>query len=106
MHVDQVVEQMLNDPDVAVNIAAYREIPARQADLSAFPPSVDPRLVSALRARGIEAPYAHQAGAVEEVLNGKNVVVVTPTASGKTLCYNIPTLNAILADDTARALYL
>jgi DEAD/DEAH box helicase domain-containing protein len=106
VHVDQVVEQMLDDPEVAVNIAAYREIVPREASYGEFPGSVDPRLVRALSARGITRPFRHQAEAIGHVLEEKHTVVVTPTASGKTLCYNVPALNAVLADDTARALYL
>jgi DEAD/DEAH box helicase domain-containing protein len=56
--------------------------------------------------RGIQRLYSHQAEAVQRVLAGENVCVVTPTASGKTLCYNLPVINSVLADNTARALYL
>ena len=66
----------------------------------------DGRLVEALRASGIEAPFTHQAAAYAAAAGGRNVVVVTPTASGKTLCYNLPVLDAIAKDDAARALYL
>ncbi len=60
----------------------------------------------ALAARGIEQLYTHQAEAFAHVLGGRNVVTITPTASGKTLCYNAPVLNAILKDPSTRALYL
>ena len=56
--------------------------------------------------RGITRLYSHQAEAVEAVLAGHNVVVVTPTASGKTLCYNLPVLDRTLKDRNTRALYL
>jgi DEAD/DEAH box helicase domain-containing protein len=62
--------------------------------------------VGALRRRGIERLYAHQSEAIGHALGGRNVVVVTPTASGKTLSYNVPVLNEILRDPDARALYL
>ena len=65
-----------------------------------------PRLVAAMQARGVASLYTHQAAAVAHALAGRNVVVTTPTASGKTLCYNIPVLNAILTDPSTRALYL
>src|SRR5262249_28519656 len=71
-----------------------------------IPDGVDPRLADALRARGIEALYSHQAQAFELLAKGGHCVVVTPTASGKTLCYNLPVLQALLADPAARALYL
>src|SRR5437868_580361 len=97
---------MLNDPSVAATVSAYRELSAREARFGTFPPGIDARLVQALARRGVRSLYSHQAAATEAVLRGENVVVVTPTASGKTLCYNLPVLNAILEDDTARALYL
>jgi DEAD/DEAH box helicase domain-containing protein len=106
VNIDQVVEQLLNDPGIAANIAAYRQLPAAGAQYTDFPEFVDPRIVSAFAGRGINRLYSHQASAVESVHRGENVVVVTPTASGKTLCYNVPVLNAVLGDDTARALYL
>src|SRR5205823_358960 len=73
---------------------------------SLFPASIAPRLVEILKERGIENLYVHQARASELASEGKNVVVVTPTASGKTLCYNLPILNALVQDPEARALYL
>ena len=71
-----------------------------------FPTALDPRLTNALQARGIEQLYTHQAEAIEHALAGRHVVVITPTASGKTLCYNAPVLDAILKDPSSRALYL
>lgn len=106
MNVDQVVEQLLHDPGLAPNIASYRQLPAVAAHYVEFPDFLDHRLVSALATRGINRLYSHQRSAIEIVQRSENVVVVTPTASGKTLCYNVPVLNAVLADETARALYL
>jgi DEAD/DEAH box helicase domain-containing protein len=106
MQVDQVVDQMLNDPASASNIVAYRQVSARDAAYREYPAGIDARVVSALGVRGIECLYSHQREAIDAILAGESVVVVTPTASGKTLCYNLPVLNAILADDAARALYL
>jgi DEAD/DEAH box helicase domain-containing protein len=71
-----------------------------------LPATVDPRLADALRKAGIEQLYSHQGEAFELIEDGKNVVIVTPTASGTTLCYNLPVLNALLADPDACALYL
>jgi len=106
LNVDQVVERFLTDPQIAANVSAYRELPRRSATFRDFPPGIDIRLITALADRGITSLYSHQAEAVSAILAGNNVVVVTPTASGKTLCYNVPVLNAVLADNTARALYL
>jgi DEAD/DEAH box helicase domain-containing protein len=87
-------------------VTAFRRLPAREAELAAFPDGLDARLEAALARRGVARLYSHQAEAIQHVLAGRNVVVVTPTASGKTLCYNAPVLDAILRDAAARALYL
>ena len=76
------------------------------ASFAPYPEGTDERLRAALSARGIEQLYTHQAEAFAHILAGRNVVTVTPTASGKTLCYNGPVLNAILQDPSTRALYL
>jgi DEAD/DEAH box helicase domain-containing protein len=87
-------------------VTAVRRLPARQADYADFPEGVDPILREILRGRGIEQLYTHQAAAIAHALAGRNVVITTPTASGKTLCYNAPVLSAILRDASTRALYL
>jgi DEAD/DEAH box helicase domain-containing protein len=87
-------------------VTALKHFPAREARLVAFPEFLPARLVEILRARGIESLYSHQAVACELARDGKNFVVVTPTASGKTLCYNLPILSALLDDPEARAMYL
>jgi DEAD/DEAH box helicase domain-containing protein len=87
-------------------LTAVRYFPAREAQWAEFPAWVHADLVSAYAAKGIRQLYTHQAIAAEAVHAGKNVVVVTPTASGKTLCYNLPILNSILENPDARALYL
>ena len=71
-----------------------------------IPPAVDPRLRAALDKRGIARLYVHQADAFDQIAAGRNVVIVTPTASGKTLCYNLPVLDLVLRDPGARAMYL
>ena len=87
-------------------VTAAHRLPAVAASFGPYPDGTDPRLRAALAARGVEQLYTHQAEAFEHVLAGRNVVTITPTASGKTLCYNAPVLNAILQDPAARALYL
>ncbi len=88
------------------DVTAWESLPARPARYAPWPDGIDPRLVAATRAQGIDQLFTHQAQAVEAALQGENVVVVTGTASGKTLCYNLPVLNTLLRDPTARALYL
>jgi DEAD/DEAH box helicase domain-containing protein len=87
-------------------ITAVRRFPAREAEFAEFPSWIHTDLVAAYKAKGVRQPYSHQAAAAEAVHDGKNVVIVTPTASGKTLCYNLPVLNAILEDTDTRAIYL
>ena len=87
-------------------ITAIRRVPASDARYEDFPPGIDPRLRAALSRRGIDRLYTHQARAIAHALAGRHVVVTTPTASGKTLCYNVPVMNGILADPATRALYL
>jgi DEAD/DEAH box helicase domain-containing protein len=87
-------------------LTAVRHFPAREAQWAEFSEWIHADLVAAYRAKGIQRPYTHQTGAAEAVHDGKNVVIVTPTASGKTLCYNVPVLNAILENPDTRALYL
>jgi len=87
-------------------LTAVRHYPAREAQWADFPAWVLPDLRAAYNAKGIRKLYTHQARAAETVRAGKNLVVVTPTASGKTLCYNLPVLDAILADTDTRVLYL
>ncbi len=87
-------------------LTAVRHFPAREAQWADFPAWVHPDLASAYAAKGIRRLYTHQAAAAEAVHAGKNVVIVTPTASGKTLCYNLPVLNATLENSDSRALYL
>ncbi|MFD7524710.1 DEAD/DEAH box helicase [Paenibacillus chitinolyticus] len=88
------------------NIVNWHEIEPQEAKTKAIPGSVDARIKSALAKRGITELYTHQHTAYETVHTGQNIVAVTPTASGKTLCYNLPVLQAIADDDTSRALYL
>ena len=95
---------MLEQPDSPVR-AVHRQ-PASEGRFASMPDSVDAKLRDALAARGIRELYTHQAQAVQALAAGRNAVVVTPTASGKTLCYNLPALNLLLEDKGARAMYL
>jgi len=87
-------------------LTAVRHYPAREALWAEFPEWVHGDVRAAYNDKGIRQLYTHQAAAAEAVHAGKNVVIVTPTASGKTLCYNLPVLDAILVDTDTRALYL
>ena len=87
-------------------ISGYHFIPSREPRFVDSPAALDARLRHAMEHRGIEKLYSHQAEAFQLATSGRNVVIVTPTASGKTLCYNLPVLQAILENPDARALYL
>ncbi|MBM3771568.1 MAG: DEAD/DEAH box helicase [Acidimicrobiia bacterium] len=91
-------------PDL--HVTAVRRLPPTDARTVPFPDILDARLRAALTTRGIRALYTHQAESLDHALAGRNVVVVTPTASGKTLCYNAPILHQVLQDPSSRALYL
>jgi DEAD/DEAH box helicase domain-containing protein len=88
------------------SLRAIKHLPAQEGNYLEYPKQVHPALVKALREKGFERLYTHQYSSWEALEQGKNVVVVTPTASGKTLCYNLPVLDAMLKNPSARALYL
>jgi DEAD/DEAH box helicase domain-containing protein len=100
-----IAELKSRDPTNDV-ITAIHQIPAREAQWAPMPDWIRPELAEAYRAKGLVQLYSHQAEAADRVRKGRNVVVVTPTASGKTLCYNLPVLNAVLENPDTRALYL
>ena len=104
--VHEVLEAFASRDSHGDILTAVRHFPARAAEWADFPEWVHRDLVAAYAAKGIGQLYSHQAAAAEAVHAGKNVVVVTPTASGKTLCYNLPVLNAVLENSDTRALYL
>lgn len=106
MNAAQVIDRLKSDPLFRSNLTTWHTIPPRPARFAAFPDSLNPKLVEAYQKRGIHSLYTHQAEAIEDILQGENVCVVTPTASGKTLCYNLPVLNRLMANPQARALYL
>ncbi len=87
-------------------VTAVRRLAPVDARYEPFPDALDPRLRAALDRRGLRQLYSHQAEAYQRVIAGEHIVVTTPTASGKTLCYNLPVLDAILKDTATRALYL
>jgi DEAD/DEAH box helicase domain-containing protein len=97
-------QQWMADPDSPIR--AIRRQAAREGDYAEIPEAVVPVLRRMLEARGIPRLYTHQAEAFRLCVEGKNVVVVTPTASGKTLCYNLPILQRLVEDPGTRAMYL
>jgi DEAD/DEAH box helicase domain-containing protein len=106
MNVAQIIDRLKADAQFKRNLTAWRTVPDKPAQYAGFPDKLNPRLVEGLRARGISDLYTHQHEAIEAILEGESICVVTPTASGKTLCYNLPVLNTLMQDPEARALYL
>jgi len=106
MNAEKRLEDLLDSPEFAPNIVINHLIQAKEGIFSPFPKDLDARIVDSLRKRGIDQLYSHQAEVWKLAQEGKNVVVVTPTASGKTLCYNLPCLHTLLNDESARCLYL
>ena len=102
MSVAALSEELLAGEEVAY----AGEEPAREATTAPLPPEVDSRVVAALAARGITSLFEHQAEAWSAAARGEHVAVTTGTASGKTLAFNLPVLDAIARDPKTRALYL
>ncbi len=103
--VDAVVEGWLESGAVRRCLAAERLIEPAEATYAPIP-ELSPGLVSALKGRGIEQLYSHQVEAIDAALQGRHVVIATPTASGKSLCFHLPVLQAIADDPDASALYV
>src|SRR5258707_7526928 len=106
MQIRELLDALLTSLETGPLISAVRHFEAKPAVFAPFPSSLDPRIVEALKARGVEQLYSHQAKAVEAVGKGEHLVVVTPTASRKTLCYQLPVLQALVQQADARLLSL
>ena len=106
MNIEQLLDVLRRDAPFMQCVTHWHVDPARPARYAPWPDCVDPALPPTLQKRGVERLYTHQAQAIEAAARGEDIVVVTPTASGKTMCYNLPVLSAILKDPNARALYL
>jgi len=106
MSVKIKLDELLSSPDFSSNIVINRLLPKEEGIFSPFPQDLNEKIVKTLNKRGINQLYIHQLDVWRLSREGKNVVVVTPTASGKTLCYNLPCLDALLSDENSRCLYL
>src|SRR5450830_225564 len=104
--VQAVLDRLLAEPSWSSGVLHHADIPARAADFVPMPDWLDPGIRAGLAGRGIAALYTHQAEALAAVRSGRDVCVVTPTASGKSLCYELPVLQALAEDPSARALWL
>ena len=106
MNLPQLLEKLRASQGFMENVTAWRTVAPRAAQYAPWPEEIDPRLPAALARHGVQRLYTHQAVCFQEARAGRDYVVVTPTASGKTLCYNLPVLAEILKNPDARALYL
>lgn len=106
MNIEQIIDVLHQSPDFMGQITHWERLEPRDAQYAPFPENLDERLINTLHSRGIKKLYSHQSMAIGSILAGEHVVVVTPTASGKTLCYNIPVIQSILNNPDSRALYL
>ncbi len=103
---EEVIERLRSEPRYAENIVDWRVAEAKPALFADYPGWVHPHLLEALRKHGYSRLYSHQREAADLAHAGQSACVVTPTASGKTLCYNLPVLDALVRKSGARALYL
>ena len=93
-------------PNIAENIVEWRVLAPKPAELCEYPETVSAELVSQLKRTGIQSLYKHQSLAYQAVKDGHNTAIVSGTASGKTLCYNLPVLDSLVKQPECRALYL
>ena len=106
MNTGQLLDYLKHNPDFASNVTHWQVMSARPAKYDDYPDCFDPALRAVLESRGVKRLYSHQRRALDLAQAGKDFVVITPTASGKTMCYNLPVLSEILRDNESRALYL
>lgn len=107
MNLLQAIDYLEGNSEYSKNIVYWKRFEPSSGDFRQFPESIDGQLVEVLNKSGITRLYSHQAESFELAQKRADFVVVTPTASGKSLCYNLPVLNTLLKEDPeARALYL
>ena len=106
MSLTQLLSHWRAEPSIGANIVEWRNIQTRAADFSPFPEDLHPEMAEILEKNGIQNLYSHQKLTWDISNAGENVVVVTGTASGKTLAYNLPIINHLFTDKSSRALYL
>jgi len=104
--IDSILKELKNDNNFLKYVTDWHTTPPREAVCKEMPEGIHPSILEALRAKNIDTLYLHQEEAFRRIRAGEHAVVVTPTASGKTLCYNLPILQRLLENPEARALYL
>ena len=106
MNLAQLIDYLNGKEEFIRNVTTWKKLPANPANLADLPAGIPEKIAAVLEQKNISRLYSHQASAYSAVRSGKNVVIVTPTASGKTLSYNLPILESLLADHEIRSLYL
>ncbi|WP_424237109.1 DEAD/DEAH box helicase [Bhargavaea ginsengi] len=104
--ISELVGEWLSDSEMRDSIRHHRVIEGKDARYAPFPERLHPSIRKALESRGIGQLYTHQREAFDLAVSGKSFTAVTPTASGKSLCYHLPVLQSVLEDHSSRALYL
>ncbi|MBS4209802.1 DEAD/DEAH box helicase [Bacillus sp. FJAT-50079] len=102
----QLIDNLKNHADFRDRVISWHTIPERQAKTAPFPRELHPSLAEALQKKGISELYIHQEEAFQAAMEGQHFTAITPTASGKSLCYNLPVLQTMIKEQSARALYL
>jgi len=100
------LDSLRTDPSFQAQVQTWHTFPAREGQYAPFPADLDPRLAEGMARRGVERLYSHQRRVYDGARAGRHVLVSTPTASGKSLCYNLPVMQTLLEHPEARALYL
>ena len=102
----QILSALQSREDLKDRVKHIESFAAKPARFQDWPKGLSPQLIQVLKKSGVEALWSHQAQAIEILHQGKNLAVTTPTASGKTLCFNLPVIQSVLKAPSARALYL
>lgn len=102
----EILQELKVSESVKKNIVHWHTMEEKEAQTEEMPEDLSGILRSALERRGISQLYTHQRSSYEQIMKGQSIVAVTPTASGKTLCYNLPVLQSIIDNPNARALYM
>jgi DEAD/DEAH box helicase domain-containing protein len=106
LDVSRFIERLTLEPGYRGQIVHVEEIPEREARYGELKSPLHPKVAKLLKDSGIERLYTHQVQAIDAIRSGEDVAIVTSTASGKTLCYNVPVLERLVADPDTKALYL
>ena len=105
-HLLKSLEELKKIGLINQSIKTIKHIPAKEGQYEDYPPEIHSSLTKAFIQKGYNQLYSHQYKTYMLLREGRNAVIVTPTASGKTLCYNLPVLDSLLKNPSARAIYL